>query len=402
VADDKLDQILSRVKTLPTLPTIVYRLLKLIESPASTATELSEVISKDQGLTARILRLVNSSFYALRSPVVKVSHAISLLGFVAIKNLALGLSVVDMFDHDQDSSELDGNAIWEHSLCCATCARLIAERVRYTPAEEAFVAGLLHDIGKVVLQKHFRRQFQAAVRAARDEMIPLPQAERFLFENDHPEIGAALAEHWRLPAQLRAPIGGHHAFREGEPLTNIIYVANALSKLKQIGSGGNTLLQPVEDRAWEAVGLDERGVIRLMSKVRREVDRAKTCLDLTGAVPKRDMGEIGTTDIRVAESGTKRLLILEEHRPAISLVELLLLDHGHTTYRTTYPHDEAAAMADLVILDFSEASLEHAHRLCAELEERLQHRVPVVLLPAPRRVSDVLEAVHVVFAEAGV
>ena len=94
MAGDKVELILSRIRTLPTLPTIIYKLLKLIESPTSTATELSEVISKDQALTARVLKLVNSSFYALRCEVVKVSHAIALLGFVAIKNLALGKEVI--------------------------------------------------------------------------------------------------------------------------------------------------------------------------------------------------------------------------------------------------------------------------------------------------------------------
>ena len=125
MSTDKVEHILSRIRTLPTLPAVVYKLLKLVESQTSTAAELSEAISKDQALTARVLKLVNSSFYALRSEVIKVSHAITLLGFVAIKNLALGLSVIDMFGRGQ-GGELDADALWEHALGCASCSRLIA------------------------------------------------------------------------------------------------------------------------------------------------------------------------------------------------------------------------------------------------------------------------------------
>ncbi len=388
MAGDKVELILSRIRTLPTLPTVIYKLLKLIESPTSTATELSEVISKDQALTARVLKLVNSSFYALQCEVVKVSHAIALLGFVAIKNLALGLGVIDMFGRGDDEGELDSNAFWEHSLCCATCARLIAERARYMPAEEAFVAGLLHDLGKLVMHEHFRRDLDSAIRAAREDMIPLPQAERFLFKIDHAAIGAALAQHWRLPKKLCAAIGGHHQFSKDDKLTNIVYLANVLSRIKQIGSSGNTLLEPLDERAWAAVGFDESSSIRLLGKLASEVRNARIFLGLS-TPPKGGPLDDEPTPL---ETPTRRVLIIEEQAPPISLVELVMLDHGHTTARTTNPFDEAAQMADLVLLDFSAPSLPRARALRRQIEASLEDGVPVVLLPAPRRVSDVAEA----------
>lgn len=402
MTNGKLGHILSRVKTLPTLPIVVYKLLRLIESPTSTAQELSEVVAKDQALTARILRLVNSSFYALRSEVVRISHAIALLGFVAIRNLALGLSVVDMFGRDRESPEFHGEAVWEHTLCCATCARLIAERASYTPIEEAFVAGLLHDIGKLVLFDHFREQFDTALRAAREDMIPLHRAEQFLFDTDHAEIGGALAEHWRLPKRLRGPIRGHHEFCEHDKLTSIVYLANALSKAKLIGSAGNLLLEPLDERTLKAVGLDEAAVVRLMGRLRREVERAKLFVTLSGAPRRASSEQLDTDEIRVPGSTATRILIIGQQHSATSLVELVLLDHGHTTYRTTDPLHHAADAADLVLLDYPAQGLEQGRALRAQLEGCLEQRVPVVLLPSPRRASDVLDAVNAALDEARV
>lgn len=394
MANDTLEDILSRIKKLPALPLVVDKLLELLQAPTSTATQLADVIATDQALTARILKLVNSSFYALRSQVVKITHAIALLGFDAIKDITLGLSVVAMFDRGRVGGGLDNDTFWEHSLCCATCARLIAERARYTPAEEAFVAGLLHDIGKLVLHDHFRRDFDAALRTACNDLVPLPEAERRVLSTDHAAVGAALAEHWRLPPGLGATIAGHHAYDDTNTLNTIVYLANALAKAKRIGSGGNVLLEPVDDRAWAALGLDETAVVRIMGRLRRHVERAKVFMGFSRAPGSAALEELDSDEILLPTAPTARVLIVEERPAAMSLVELVLLDHGHTTDRTTDPFTAAAAMADLVLLDFPEARLEQARALRAEIERRLEHRLPVALLPAPRRPGDVLDTVH--------
>jgi HD-like signal output (HDOD) protein len=395
-----LEHILSRVTTLPALPIIVYKLLKLIESPTSTATELSEVVAKDQALTARILRLVNSSFYALCSEVVRVPHAIALLGFTAVRNLALGLGVLDMFGRERESADFHGDAVWEHTLCCAICARFIAERVGYVPVEEAFVAGLLHDIGKLVLFDHCRPEFDAALRTAREELVALHQAERLLLGTDHAEIGGVLAEHWRLPRGLRGPIRGHHAFTADDKLTGIVYLANALSKAKQIGSAGNLLLEPLDGHTLASLGLDEPAVLRLMGRLRREVERAKASVMLAGAPGRMAPERVDTQQLWPAAAAT-RVLLVEEEPTVTSLVELVLLDHGHTTYRTTDPSHPAAAVADVVLLDFP-TNLERGELVRAQIELRLDGRRPAVLLPWPRRARDVIEAVNAALAGARV
>ena len=392
---DRVEHILSRVRTLPALPTVVYKLLKLVESPTSTATDLSEVISKDQALTARILRLVNSSFYALRCEVVKVSHAIALLGFVAIKNLALGLGVIDMFGRSREGGELDGAAFWEHSLCCATAARLIAERVRFAPAEEAFVAGLLHDIGKLVLLDHFRTELDTALRLARDEVMALPVAERLVLKTDHAVVGEALAEHWRLPHALRGAIVGHHRVSPTDRLSNIVYVANFISNVKRLGSGGDVALAPADEQVWSALRLNEAAVIRLQGALGPEVEKARVFLGLS-SVPQRDAADRIERDLTPA----RRILIVEEQKQAVSPVELLLLDEGHTTARTADPDTPDAVAADLVLLDYTPNGLEHGHAAAKQIEQRLGAQRPVVLLPAPRRASDVLDAVHTAISKA--
>lgn len=396
-----LEHILSRVKRLPTLPVVVFKLLKLIESPTATATELSEVVAMDQGLTARILRLVNSSFYALRSEVVRVSHAIALLGFVAVRDLALGLSVADMFGRERESPEFHGDAVWEHTLGCGICARLIAERVGYLPVEEAFVAGLLHDIGTLVLFDHCRADFDAALRTAREELIALPQAERLVLGTDHAEVGGVLAEHWRLPKGLRGPIRGHHALTGQDRLTDIIYLANALAKAKQIGSAGNGRLEPLDERTMAAVGLDEPAVLRLMGRLRRDVERAKVTVTLRDEPRRMEMDRVDTEELRVSSQAATRVLLIEEAPTVTSLVELVLLDRGHSTCRTTDLFHSGAAVADVVVLDFPK-DLKRGARVRAELEARLDRRRPVVLLPSPRRAGDVVEAVNTALAASRV
>ena len=145
-----MESILAKLKTLPALPEIVYQLTMLIDDPNSTAQDLAEVISKDQSLTARVLRLVNSSYYAFRSKISKVSHAISLMGFLSIKNIVLSLSVIDAFRKRELDDGLEHHLFWEHSIGTAAAARSLGERSGYLSPEEAFVAGLLHDIGKVI------------------------------------------------------------------------------------------------------------------------------------------------------------------------------------------------------------------------------------------------------------
>jgi putative nucleotidyltransferase with HDIG domain len=384
---DKVEQILSRIRTLPTLPTIVYRLLKLVESTTSTATDLGDVITKDQALTARILKLVNSSFYALRCEVVKVSHAIALLGFVAIKNLALGLGVVDMFGRGNSGGEFDGEAFWAHSLACGTASRLLAERLGYVPAEEAFVAGLLHDIGKLVLHDHFRREQDMAMRAARESLAPLAQVERAYFKIDHAAIGESLAEHWRLPHKLRTALGSHHRFSPSDRLTSIVSLANVLAKLKQIGASGNLVLEPLDERVWGAIGIGERTLLRLMAALPEEVNNARVFLGIKAPPDER----IGA---RPAEGMPRRVLIVEEQAGPVSLVELILLDHGHTTARTTDPLSQAVATADLVLLDYSAEHMAQGHAARAQIKSRAEGHAPVVLLPAPRRVADVVDAIE--------
>jgi putative nucleotidyltransferase with HDIG domain len=385
---DKVEQILSRIRTLPTLPTIVYRLLKLVESATSTATDLGDVIAKDQALTARILKLVNSSFYALRCEVVKVSHAIALLGFVAIKNLALGLGVVDMFGRGNGGGELDGEAFWAHSLGCGTAARLLAERLGYVPAEEAFVAGLLHDIGKLVLHDHFRREQDMAMRAARESLAPLSQVERAYFKIDHAAIGERLAEHWRLPHKLRGALGAHHRFSPSDRLTNIVYLANALAKLKRIGASGNVALEPLDARVWGTIGIGERTLLRLMAALPEEVNNARIFLGINAPPPDERIGG------RHGEGLPRRVLIVEEQAAPVSLVELVLLDNGHTTARTTDPLSQAVATADLVLLDYSAEHMAQGHAARAQIKSRTEGHAPVILLPAPRRVVDVIGAIE--------
>lgn len=215
---EEVDRQIDRLSDLPVLPQVLIRLNAVAEDDHASADDLGRIILKDQALTMRLLKVVNSAYYrtSRHEVVTTVSKAVIILGFNGIRRLCLGLSVHDML---RTASALPNvRDFWSHALATGITARLLAARIGYSPGEEAFVAGLVHDIGRIVLVRCDAGLY-GQIMAEAPTSSALRQRERTAFGMSHAVAGRKLARRWCLPAALEEPIGEHHA-HEGNTLAS--------------------------------------------------------------------------------------------------------------------------------------------------------------------------------------
>ena len=201
---------LDMVENLPTLPVIVHQIQKLIENPNSNMSQIALIITRDQSIAARIVRLVNSAFYGLGNKISSIQQAIKLLGLNTVKNLVIGVSVVKTFEGVGNASLFDREKFWLHSFGCATGARLIARKLNRDEPDDYFMAGLLHDIGILVLDQFFHDEFITVVQQTVRTKIEFVKVEQYVLGATHCEIGKLMASKWRLPDFLATAIHHHH------------------------------------------------------------------------------------------------------------------------------------------------------------------------------------------------
>ena len=238
----KLKQILSKTKDLPTLPDVVAKVMKAVSNPMATANDLNAIISMDQALTSKVLRLANSAYYGFPQEITNMTQAVTILGFNTIRNLALSVSVHKMLFSGNERDLFSHREFWKHSVATAVAAKMLAQRAGYKSLENAFTAGLMHDIGKNIFDQFMHEEFMEALKVSKNEGIPLRIAEEKLIGMDHAAMGALLAEKWNLPKELREAIAWHHEPKgreSSELLISIVHAANELAREAEVGSGGD-------------------------------------------------------------------------------------------------------------------------------------------------------------------
>jgi putative nucleotidyltransferase with HDIG domain len=266
----QLDEVIRAVRDLPSLPIVVMELLEKMEHDDASSMDLSNKISQDQALAAKILRLANSSFYGMSSRVTTVPQAISILGFGTVRALVTAASLSGAFALDPQSP-FNFSLFWKHAIATAICAKHLAPAHHIAP-DIAFIAGLLHDIGQLVLATRFPHDYASVLEKCRNNDWSLVEAERAVFQTDHAAVGAALTQHWRFPALMQQAVASHHdADLDGtETLAAIVHVANALAHALDLTADPREAVPPIAVAAWLHIALDGESLARMLPRIEAE------------------------------------------------------------------------------------------------------------------------------------
>lgn len=267
-----LEQIVRKVRDMPSLPDTMMQIIRLTEDPDSTVQDLEEVILKDQALTSKVLQLANSTHYGYSRRISTISEATVLLGFQTIKSIALASSVNKILVKELPGYGLKKNMLWEQSQSCAIIARFIAKKLRLKNInpEEAYIAGLLRDIGKVILNYYVTNEFYQIIEIVQSGEKTFLEAEKEVLGFDHGQIGAKVAEKWNFPVDLVEAIAYHHVPQEAKnnpTLVSIVHIADTIVMMLGIDLGIDSLKYNFSKYALDTLNIDEHAIEQYISDV---------------------------------------------------------------------------------------------------------------------------------------
>jgi len=275
----ELKKIIMDTKTLPTLPGVVNKLNSLTENDKASVQEMARIVSSDQVLSARILRLANSPSYGFYR-VSTISNAMILLGVNVVKSLALSSSIFEIM-------EKNSLGLWEHSLGVGVAANLIARKLNLPECEEISTAALLHDIGKVIISLKCSEAEQLIRAAIHDHGMYMRDAEREIIDTDHAEVGGWLSKSWFLPDKLSEPITFHHDVAQSgnhRMKTAVVHIADVLVKASGFGDSGDCYVPQIQQVAWDVLKFNEQLMAEIIDELEDKLVEVKNfSLELQGS-----------------------------------------------------------------------------------------------------------------------
>ncbi len=285
IGEHNLNVLQGYIRHMPSLSTTAAKVLEICNSPNTSPHELNRVISLDPVITGHVLRLVNSAYCSLPEKVNSLTRAIILVGLNTVTNLALSTAVLDKLGGKDSFQALSMNDFWTHSLCVGVTAKSIAacKGIPAAKHEEFFVVGLLHDLGKIPLNKYFAGAYARSLEMARSESIPLNCAELAILGIDHCSVGKMIADKWQLSAMMKDALLFHHnpSEVEGEnrEFVMIVALANAYANSAQVGSSGDPPpADTTRNDLIEQVGMSWNDLSALHDHVISEIEKAKVFL----------------------------------------------------------------------------------------------------------------------------
>lgn len=272
-----LEKLFARIGEVSSLPTVARRILSLAEDDNSRADDLREAIQSDPVLVARILRRLNSSYYGLSQKVADVRTAVSLLGFREVRNLAMTVFVSRIYETPGDHGSYKRSNLWAHSVAVAAAGRLISRVCGRGASEEAYIGGLLHDIGYILIDQTLKRHFNRVIDQLSPE-VPTFVIERQILSFDHAMLGGFVAQRWNLPEQVADAITYHHQpwCYEGphRDLVQVVAVANYLCSRAGWTSLGLHNVPPPPDEVYAGLGLDQVSLAIIWEELEPTLEKA--------------------------------------------------------------------------------------------------------------------------------
>lgn len=273
------------ITTIPTLPTVIEQLTLLLQNPKTSAEEVGRAITTDQALASKVLKLVNSAFYGFPGRISTITHAIVILGFSTVKNVVLTASIFDAFKNKGDGvGGFDLEDFWNHSIACGAASLSVAKQVGSGEKEECFIAGLIHDLGKLIMCQYLPGEFSQALEHCVKHDQLLYESERVLFDSTHDQVGGFLAERWNLPQNLQNAVKYHHnpsPLRDHYLTTAIVHCADVLIRALDYGNGGDTKIPALSEQVWRSLGLDNMNLENVLESIHNEVEKASVFIQLT-------------------------------------------------------------------------------------------------------------------------
>lgn len=272
---DPCDLIRSDVR-LATLPSTFTRLTERINNPRSSLGDISGIISEDQALSARLLRLANSAYFGMPRKVDTITNALTVIGTQQLQDIVLATSVMGMFT-GIPASLISMQEFWRHSLGCGVAGRILATFRREANIERFFVSGILHDLGRLIICLKLPDQFRRVIELCRTENIMLYEAEQELLGFDHAGLGGLLLEEWKLPTILVDGALFHHNPKRSMRFyeeTCIAHVSDMIAHAMELGSSGEKSVPPQRDQAWKNIGLPLSILCHVVTQTHRQFEAA--------------------------------------------------------------------------------------------------------------------------------
>jgi len=251
------------LSTIPTIPAVLTNLLAMIDSEGVSVKHIGDLISKDQALSARLLKMVNSPVYGFPGRISSVNQALMLVGFGALKGMLMGVAIFDAMQNTMIG-------LWEHSIGSAIAARLIAAKIGRKETEDISVAALIHDLGKVAFGTCYPDEYKFMIGKAKTEERYIVDVEREDFGVNHAEAGAWIATKWSFPSNLIEAISCHHKPRlakEAKELAAIVHLSDIIIKMIGFGFSGDPYVHQVDDAAWKRLGLNDEDLEDILSEL---------------------------------------------------------------------------------------------------------------------------------------
>lgn len=276
-----LELILNDVRNLRPMPFSVSQVLSALDDPSATVTNVSEMIGIDQALTAEVLKMANSALLGYGPQCSTIKEAVMRIGFSQIRSLVLGAATIGPLTRRLSGYRLEPGQLWHHALETASGALALAKRLSYPQPETAYVAGLLHDLGKLVLDQYMHREYRQAIKLMRNQEFQVWQVEERIFGAGHGTVGGLMATQWRFPVELVDAIRFHHApsfARTRQDLAAIVNVANALTPgcMNGLETGRERAVHP---ESLQILGLYEAALPSIKAEAERLFEQRLGAMD---------------------------------------------------------------------------------------------------------------------------
>ncbi|HEY4318926.1 MAG TPA: HDOD domain-containing protein [Herbaspirillum sp.] len=269
-----LDKLIAAIQDLPSLPAVVLELMHNLDDEAAGAHLLADKIAQDQAISAKVLRLANSSFYGMQRKVTTIQQSITILGFNSVRALVTATAVIDRYAANKDSS-LDFDAFWRHSIGTALCAKALARKLSFNQ-DHAFMTGLLHDIGRLVIVTYSARHYEPVLAYRAKHGCYLFEAEQNVLGFDHAAVGRAIMQLWKFPPLMLEAVERHHASAEETVgrLTAIVRLADCIAHDLDLSGDARDTARPLSDIGWGGLAISEAGLENVFQETEQQFEEA--------------------------------------------------------------------------------------------------------------------------------